>query len=246
MTSPNHQRLLKPVEINISPKKTLKFLFYIITFLLMMNVVMLSFHHNFDIGSLKSFSNTTFKLVNLFDFNEEVNVPTFYSAVTLFTSALLLFSIAILSKRSGRSYVSWFCLGLIFLFLTFDEFASLHELVIGMSREAFNASGYFYYAWVIPYAFGLFILGLIYIPFLKNLPKNTRKTFLYAAAIFITGAIGFEMLGGNIVESQGPTPLFSLVYTIEETLEMVGIAVFIYALLTYIADNYNLVFTLGK
>ena len=234
------------MKIKIKPKKTLKTLLSIICILLFMNVSALIFYYTVDISSFKSFSNTTLKLVKLFDFNQEVNVPTFYSAVTLFISSLLLFSITILNKRSGKSHLPWLGLGFVFLFLTFDEFASLHELIIGVSRETFNASGYFHYAWVIPYSLGLLILGLVYIPFLRKLAKNIRQLFLLSAAIFVSGAVGFEMLGGNVLQSQGVTPLFAFFYTVEETFEMVGIAVFIYALLTYIADNYKLVLKLGK
>lgn len=234
------------MEIEIKPKQILGILLSIIGVLLFMNISALVFYYRVDIGSFKSFSNTTLNLVHLFDFNEEANIPTFYSAVTLLISALLLFSITILHKRSGKSYLPWLCLGAVFLFLTFDEFASLHELTIGVSREAFNASGYFHYAWVIPYSIGLVALGLIYIPFLKNLEKKIRNLFLLSAAIFVAGALGFEMLGGNVVQSHGPTPLFAFFYTVEETLEMVGIAVFIFALLTYIPNSYHLVFKLGN
>src|SRR5690606_19893923 len=110
---------------------------------------------------------------------------------------------------------------------------------IGMTRRTFNLSGYFYYAWIVPYGIAVVLLFALLLPFLKKLRKRTRVLFLLSGTIFISGAIGFEMLGGNVIQSQGPGALFSFFYTCEELLEMLGSSLFIYALLDYITQTFG-------
>jgi hypothetical protein len=63
---------------------------------------------------------------------------------------------------------------------------------------------------------------------------------MVAATLFIGGALGFELVGGRWVELHGKENLTcSMIATVEESLEMAGVIVFIYALLKYIAENYN-------
>lgn len=61
------------------------------------------------------------------------------------------------------------------------------------------------------------------------------------------GAIGFEMLGGRYAELySNKTILYALLYTCEEFLEMFGVALFIYALLSYIVDEFKLLTVILK
>ena len=62
--------------------------------------------------------------------------------------------------------------------------------------------------------------------------------FITSGAIFVLGAIGFEMLSGWQAEVSGKrTYLYMIFYTCEEALEMTGIAIFIYALLSHIVNE---------
>ncbi len=62
--------------------------------------------------------------------------------------------------------------------------------------------------------------------------------FLVAGLIYISGAIGFNALGGQEAEQNGYfSVLYTLLYTFEELFEMVGIALFIYALAVYILEH---------
>ena len=61
-----------------------------------------------------------------------------------------------------------------------------------------------------------------------------------AVILFIGGAIGVELIGGRYAELNGPKNLmYSMIVAIEESLEMGGLIVFIWALLRYCADNYK-------
>jgi len=64
--------------------------------------------------------------------------------------------------------------------------------------------------------------------------------FVVTGVTFITGAIGFEMIGGRHFDLHGKNNLlYSLIYTCEELLEMLGIVIFIYTLLKYIVSEFK-------
>ena len=128
----------------------------------------------------------------------------------------------------------------IFLFLSIDETAMIHEKLVEYFRESFNTSGIFYYAWVVPYGVALILILFAYINFLKELPRYIMILFLISGAIYILGAIGFEMASGRHHELYGKKNLiYSILFTCEEFLEMLGILIFIYALLTYITIKFK-------
>lgn len=182
-----------------------------------------------------------FGLVPKFDLSQENNLPTFFSSLDLAIASLLLGIIAALSKRAGKPYNwHWTLLSLIFLFLSLDEVASLHELSARPTQTILGVSGVFYFAWVIPAGLLLIILGLAYFKFLMHLPSRTRLIFMVAAAMYVGGALGFEMTEGQYVELFGKETLaYSFLVLIEETFEMTGIVVFVYALLDYLRRQFG-------
>lgn len=176
------------------------------------------------------------ELVRLFDVAKEANVTSWFSSLLLSVSALLLFLISKI-KFQERDNFSWhwaFISG-VFLYLSLDESAKIHETSIEPVREFVHASGLFYYSWVIIAIPVIIGLALIYRKFVFSLPIRTRNQFILAAIIFLAGALGFEMLGGlfHEVEISG-VHLISFLVTLEELFENLGVVVFISALLVYI------------
>ena len=73
-----------------------------------------------------------------------------------------------------------------------------------------------------------------------RLPVATRLGFIVSGPLFIGGALGFELVGGRYAELHGRDNLtYNMIATMEESLEMAGVIGFIYALLKYLADNFN-------
>ncbi len=170
----------------------------------------------------------------------EANIPAWFSASLLLCAALLLGGIASAHRRVGERAVLWWLLSLLFVLLSLDEIAQLHELSIRPLREHFHASGFLYYPWIVPAGICASTLVIGYSGFLTALPGKTRWLFLIAGAIYVLGALGVEALSGRQASLHGEqTGLHHLIVTFEELLEMTGVAVFIYALLDYIGRRFS-------
>ena len=177
--------------------------------------------------------------IRFFDLNRERNLPTWYQGLTLLLCAVLLWSIAGVRKRAAAPYVAyWRGLALIFVYLFCDEVFKWHERTVEPLRRWLDLGGFFLYAWVVPAALLVVLVGLLYIRFLLHLPKPTRRLFILAGALYVAGAMGMEMIGGKI-HSQGGygTMRYAAIATIEEVLEMTAVIVFVYALLTYANEH---------
>ena len=182
-----------------------------------------------------------FGLVPLFSIGSDGNLPTFYSAFAILFCALLLALIARASRKDRYLSIGyWYGMAVVFLFLSVDEMLMLQERATEPLRMMFGASGLFYYAWVLPYGIGVLVFAAIYARFLFRLHRRTRFLFLAAGTIYVLGAIGVEMLSGLHFESHGGgNPTYVALQTIEETLEMTGIVIFIFALADYLDKQFD-------
>lgn len=227
------------MPLKSTPQRVLNVLIMLIFALVLGNIYsILNYHYT---GNTKGL----FKLLN---FDLENNIPTYYSVITLFLCFILLLFITYVRKKAGLSYYLWFVLSLCFLFISFDECIEIHERVAVFLRDKFALTGILYYAWVIPYGILLMVFALVYyFKFLLKLPRKTQRLFLASGFIYVTGAIGFELLAGvfhNPLNKMNNTT--SILYTFEESLEMIGIALFIYALLLYITEELKVTISMQK
>ena len=189
--------------------------------------------------------------IRLFDLNREANIPTWFSSLLFMLNAFILAIIAILTKaRQGPYYTQWFVLAVIFLYLSIDESALLHEMAEKPVRRAFGVPhGYLYFAWIIPAVCFLIVLGVYIRRFLFELPKNTRWLFLIAGAVFVSGAVGMEAITAKIFSTNAghKTMAYYFWANLEESFEMFGLIIFFYALLDYVAQNMpEIVFSVKK
>lgn len=189
---------------------------------------------------LEHYYGRTFGLF-LFDLDRERSIPTIYATVTLLLCATLLTMIALAERTFSRlHFFYWGGLSLVFSFLALDEGAAIHENFISPVRDSLNTDGFLYNAWIIPYGIAFIALGLFYARFLLQLPRKIKFGFIVAGALFVAGAIGFEAIGGYQATTGGTEGLqYGLITMVEETLEMVGIAIFITALLDYLTMKFG-------
>lgn len=182
-------------------------------------------------------------LVPLFYVDEEKNLPALFSTLLLLCSASLLAVIAILKKQQESPDASkWAILAGGFLFMSVDEGWSIHEQLAEPFHGLLggNDLGISHYAWVIPGIAVVLILVPFFVSFLLRLPATPRFRFIVAGALYIGGAIGLELVGGYYDKFHGHENFtYSMIATIEESLEIAGLIVFIRALLEYLADNYR-------
>jgi len=172
--------------------------------------------------------------VPAFDFDTEGNFPSLYSACGLFFCSILLGVISIhAKKKANHDYVYWMLLAILFLFLCFDEGAIIHERFQGPVRHLIGNSFFFNFEWAVLYILIFGFIGLFFLKFFLQLPKKTKIIFIISAFVFLSGALGMEAIGTKIYFQKSEIG-YAICYTIEEFLEMVGVLIYIYALLDYI------------
>ena len=239
-------------RIRITSTKIAILLLGVVFVLLTINLLIIFLNHVLGYQHLRGF-------IQGFYFDAEANLPSFYSTIAIVFCSVLLWRIGSLAAEKARKQsFYWKFLAVIFLLLAMDEFGSLHEFMIQplrglMDRASFD-SDYLYFAWFIPYIVLLLLLGLLFVRFLFKLPSQTRFLFLLGGFVFVSGAVGMEMVGGKYWSEQGwaidgsdPVDLrYALIITLEELLEMLGIVIFIFALSRYygrISEGHTFILT---
>ena len=208
-------------RVVIHPARVARFLASIILFLVVMSLV----------------THYTGVADRIFKLDDEQNVPTYFSTLILVTASALLALIATLKRRRSERFAAhWTALSAMFLYLSMDELIGLHEMVGARIGGATTTSGVFYYSSTIFTLTMVLLVGFSFLRFLTRLPRRTAALFIGAGALYVAGALGMEMVGGLVDESYGTEGvLYLAVTTLEETCEMSGVVLFVYALLDYLS-----------
>jgi hypothetical protein len=105
-------------------------------------------------------------------------------------------------------------------------------------QEEFELEEYFYFGWVLVGAPFALAMSLLYSRFIFRLERRTRWLVLLAGALYIGGSLVIESLSARLWDIKEGTSLeYSAIGTVEELFEMLGVIVFIYALLDYIQQH---------
>jgi len=171
-------------------------------------------------------------VVRIFSLSRESNVPTWYSSSLLLVCSFLLALIAASKKEEGARYVRhWVALAAIFLYISMDESAQIHELL----NNLWDLPGIFFFPWVIPAGILVVLFAITYLPFLLHLPPKTRLKVASAGGIYVGGALGVELILGYWSDIHGTDNFgYSLIDWIEESMEILGASLFCSALLEYL------------
>jgi hypothetical protein len=227
------------VTLVINPMRVRLITLAIVTLMTLANLVVQTIAYFSDTPGIYVDS----RIANFFDLGREVNLPTWYQVVALATSALLLIWIGISTLRSSNLTrgLPWLLLGGAFLYLSADEMLSLHEETVDMMQSVFGIEhGILYFAWVIPAGLAVLLLFISLIPFLRKLHPDTRRRFLFAGVIYIAGAVGMELVGGDYYSRNYEVDFtYKLITSVEEDLEMIGVVMFLYAILVYIGIHFH-------
>jgi hypothetical protein len=215
----------------LNPKRTLAVLWIAVAALTIASLIGQVSTYFWGDGHLHTF-------VPQFNLDREMNIPTWFSSFLFLFAALLLQILAAEARAAGRPFAGrWRMLAVIFLILSIDEISAIHETWVGGIRDLLHTGGYLYFAWVIPGSVLVLVLAIISLRWFLSLPKRIRRLFFIAAAVFLAGAVGLEMVGGHIVQSRGSNNFtYALLANLEEVLEMSGLLIFITGLLKMIGS----------
>ena len=208
-------------------RKIPKVLIAIFLVLLVLNVIALS------IGIITGHSSMK-GLLDFFEFDKEQNLPTYFSSIVLVIASLLLFTLYIIKKNRNDEHTRfWLVLSLIFVYLSIDEFASIHELLTNITREIFVIESLHKIMWIIPGMIIALVIGIYLLPFYLKLTKRYKYLFAFSAILVLGGVFGVELLTHGFSLNEGNQAIYSVMSTLEETMEIMGVVLFIYSLIDY-------------
>ncbi len=187
-------------------------------------------------GQITQLAKGVIPLVHL---DYERNLPTLFSVILMLQASFLSMTIA---TRRVRRRVAWGFLAVIFSALALDEFASIHEELITPVRSLLGSSGFFYFAWIIPYGVVVALMAVGLFRWFFELPTSTRRRLGIAAAVYLVGTLVLEGVGGWHYQSVGDRfdVTFDLFVTAEESLEMIGLILFGRAAAEYLTHDVGL------
>jgi len=191
--------------------------------------------------------------IDLFDLNQEANIPTWYSGSLMLVAGLLSYTLSLIEPHPFRGVAPfsappeerklpritrpnspnryWRFLAFLFFYLSADEMVQLHERLDPFVDKHLGAGGIFYFGWTVVALPILALLGLGLIRFVWQQEKVTRILLLLSAGIFVMGGLGMEMAGGWYANRYGQDNLtFACLTIVEEFLEMSGLTALLYTL----------------
>ncbi len=171
--------------------------------------------------------------------DNEYVLQSYFSGLLLLTAGFLLCIIAAYKKKVRASFVlQWTLLGIIFLYMAVDEVIQIHEHWQVPLSNLITSKGYFSIDWVRSAVILVAIFGLLYIRFFFKLPRKSMLLFGLSGTVYLMGVLGLEMLAGEYVSTYHQWGYdYGMLVAREETLEMIGISLFIFALLDYIRQQ---------
>jgi len=214
--------------------------------ILILVVIILSLTHVAYLFLLNSNFENKFALnilLKLFYLDAEQTIPAWFSSCILWSCGVGLLVISFLEKNSSIGKY-WFLIGLSLLYVSLDESISLHEYGVTITnnlaaRNNIELPDFLVYSWVIPASICVLILAILLIPFFVRLESQLRKALLISGMVYLSGAVGFEMIGGYAAVNSYKT-LYLVAMTVEEILEMFGAIILLHATVTQFFYKANL------
>lgn len=230
-----HTPMAKPVpqEVTIAPARVAGWLWGATALVVALGVFREIYVASFGI-------DTALRDLGQIALDAEATVAAWYSSALMIAVAALLACIAVLTRAAGKRHgLHWTVLAIVFLAMSIDETASFHEVAIRPLRDFFDLSGALYFSWVVIAVPAVLALALAYLPFLLALPTRFALWFAGAGAVYVAGALGLEFAGGYFISTYGDGSLaYTLEFVAEETLEMIGLTIFLTGLLAFVLERF--------
>jgi hypothetical protein len=235
---PSHARMLRR---NTSLVKDASLPAKIFWVLVGIGVVLLTLHLAFQYLNLSHNEKhgQIFEISNRFDVDDEASIPTWFSqAVWMGIAGASVLAVRLNKDKLPRRL--WLIMAFAGIFFSIDEVSGIHELSLQSLHLLFfglEQSSSSLNAWwlVLPLIllFGAWFLRKLY----GILRFRQWLTMMVGGAVFLTGAVGFELYGNDIPHNnfyyQG------IITGLEEGLEMLGGIIILYVILKYLDTFYG-------
>ncbi len=179
----------------------------------------------------------------IFEFfiNNEGSIATFWNTFLLIITSALAFVVASAKFSQKNKYrFEWMLLGMVFLYLSIDESAVIHEKFNALLKDLPDINGWAHYKWVYAGAAAVLALTVMFIRFYLHLDVRNKVLFPVSMALYLGGAFGGELFSGHYAQTYGTKNIPYMLMTHGEELgEHVGIILMIFTLLTYLLSNYS-------
>lgn len=174
-----------------------------------------------------------------FNLGGEGNIPAKYAALQLCMAAGLLLLLFHEARRAGRRFAwHWLVLAAVFMFLAIDEYFQVHERFSAPTHRLLGYENVLKFAWVLPYGALVAVFAAAFLRFWRELPRDARRGVALAAAVYVGGALGVEIIGSLIATRWGEESLlYALEVVVEEAMELAGIVLFITVLAGLLRDR---------
>ncbi|MBR9825702.1 MAG: hypothetical protein GYB36_07855 [Alphaproteobacteria bacterium] len=182
-------------------------------------------------------------VVTLLHLDREQNLPTLFSVLLLLGASLLAGLSAHRSIPGGWLHRGWWIVSTALALMAIDEFASIHERVDAAMRFYLGTENLPYAAWPIPYLIIVILAGITLWRWFFSLQFKQALGLVIAGTIYLSGAVGIELIAGEYIAQIDPDHLGhpdltrDLFATVEETAELCGLYLLIRTLAKGISEG---------
>ncbi|HEX5172396.1 MAG TPA: hypothetical protein VFW11_24640 [Cyclobacteriaceae bacterium] len=184
-----------------------------------------------------------FKIFSLLTVDFQSSLPTLFNTILVVIAFIVLAMISLhIRKMKSDEVYNWLLLTAAFLLLSLDENPSVHNIFV----TVFNKYGVvgqrlvMNYAWGMPYGALVVIFVFFLIRFVNALPRDIAIGFVVSGFIYVFGAIVIGLYGANLLHIHDRYSIrYVLLASYEESLEMIGLTLFIYYLMRFIHIRFN-------
>jgi hypothetical protein len=171
--------------------------------------------------------------VILFDSDQKLNFPSALK-ILLLLSATTLFAVLGMAVRDRWHRRRWLGMGAVFTVLTMDEMTYMHQRLSDTLHDLFDTGGPLRFAWILVYLPLIAALVVVYWPLWRKLANPFRTQLLVAAVLFAGGSGGIEVFKAALFDEDHWKLSFGLVASLSDSLELLGLALLVTALLTVV------------
>lgn len=220
MTGPTQSTSI-PMQVKINARRLVNVLFICLAVLFLMNFILIL------VTGMKYRGALLNQVFHKFYFDSKFNFPSFFNTLLLLMATGILYYIHLAYARKYFREFKWLWLAILFMLMAIEENLSVHTLLGSLQPD--------YRVWVIPIGIALILLAAYFGRLAWKLPRRIAIGFFVSGAVYITGAIILQFIGARAEDSIGKWSMMHAgIATLEETMEMLGIILFIRYLLEYI------------